>query len=232
MSSPPPIRPETPAATGTPVDGAPTRPPVAGRTASWRPSRRMLVFAASAFGVGLLLFALLWWRDRGNEFYRPGSASTSTPDQQQFEPLPAPLPADAASGNASGMGEPDETTATSIPPALRSPPAPPPPPSPPPPEVVAQDSSALSPPSAISSPPPAYPADAFRNGESGTVLLRAHVDDHGLVYAVDLIESSRSRSLDRAASEAVRSWRFRPAQRDGQAVSGTVQVPIAFTADR
>jgi protein TonB len=190
----------------------------------------MLVFAASAFGFGLLLFTLLWWRDRGNEFYRPGSASTTTPDQQQFEPLPAPLPADAASGNASGMGEPDETTATPPAPTLRSPPAPPPPS--PSPDVVAEASTVSSPPTAISSPPPAYPGDAFRNGESGTVLLRAHVDDHGLVYAVDLVESSRSRSLDRAASEAVRNWRFRPAQRDGHAVSGTVQVPIAFTADR
>jgi protein TonB len=232
MSSPPPIRPETPVSTGTAANGAVAGPAVAGRMTGWRPSRRMLVFAASAFGIGLLLFALLWWRDRGNEFYRPGSASTSTQDQQQFEPLPAPLPADAASGNASGMGEPDETTATPPQPALRSPSAPPPPRLPPSPDVVAEASTVSSPPTAISSPPPAYPGDAFRNGESGTVLLRAHVDDHGFVYAVDLVESSRSRSLDRAASEAVRNWRFRPAQRDGHAVSGTVQVPISFTADR
>ncbi len=195
--------------------------------AGWRPSRRMLLFAASAFGIGLLLFALLWWRDRGNQFYRPGGASTSTPDQQRFEPLPAPLPADAAGGNASGMGDPDTTAAAPAPPAMTVVPPPPPPPA-----VTPEPSTATSPPTPISSPSPEYPHDAFRNGESGTVLLRLHVDDHGFVYAVDLVESSNSRSLDRAASEAVRNWRFRPAQRDGHAVSGTVQVPIAFSADR
>ena len=226
MSSLPPSSPERPAATSTTAAGAPASPAPAGRMAAWRPSRRMLLFAASAFGIGLLLFALLWWRDRGNEFYRPDGAATSTPDQQQFEPLPAPLPADATGGNASGMGEPDTTAHPPAPPAMHAVPTPPPP------AVTPATSTAISPPTPISSPPPEYPHDAFRNGESGTVLLRLHVDDHGLVYAVDLVESSNSRSLDRAASESVRNWRFRPAQRDGHAVSGTVQVPIAFTADR
>ena len=230
MSSPPPIRPETPSATGTAADREAASATTAGRVASWRPSRRMLVFAVSAFGIGLLLFALLWWRDRGDNFYRPGGASTSTPDQQRFEPLPAPLPADAAGGNASGMGAPDTTATAPASPSIQAPPVVD---APSPPRAFTPDTStAVSPPTLISSPPPDYPRDAFRNGESGTVLLRVHVDDHGLVYAVDLVESSHSRSLDRAASDAVRDWRFRPAQREGQAVSGTVQVPIAFTADR
>lgn len=230
MSSLPPIRPETPASTVAASEQAAAHSAPAGRIAAWRPSRRMLLFCASAFGIGLLLFALLWWRDRGNDFYRPGGASTPNPDQQRFDPLPAPLPADAAGGNASGMGEPDETAATPAPPELPSRPLPPPPP--PPPDVARQTGVAITPPTPISSPPPEYPPDAFRNDESGTVVLRVHVDDRGLVYGVDLVESSRSRSLDRAASEAVRGWRFRPAQRDGHAVSGEVQIPISFTADR
>jgi protein TonB len=41
-----------------------------------------------------------------------------------------------------------------------------------------------------------------------------------------------SRSLDRAASDAVRRWRFRPAVREGQAVAGTIQVPITFNLER
>ena len=67
---------------------------------------------------------------------------------------------------------------------------------------------------------------------SGTVLLRVHVSAEGLPVAIDLVRSSRSRSLDRAATEAVKRWRFRPAQRNGEPVSGVVQVPISFAVDR
>ena len=84
----------------------------------------------------------------------------------------------------------------------------------------------------ISSPAPSYPPDALRNGESGTVLLRVHVGPDGIPYSIDLMQSSRSRALDRAASDAVRRWRFRPAERGGAPVAGVVQVPIVFTADR
>ena len=41
-------------------------------------------------------------------------------------------------------------------------------------------------------------------------------------------QRSGSRDLDRAAVNAVRQWRFQPAQRDGQAVAGAVTVPIDF----
>jgi protein TonB len=88
------------------------------------------------------------------------------------------------------------------------------------------------PPAPIQSPAPSYPPAALRNRESGTVLLRVHVDTGGNPYAVDLLRSSRSRSLDRAATEAVKRWRFRPAMQDGQPVPGVVQVPITFTAER
>ncbi|MDB6163233.1 MAG: tonb protein [Xanthomonadaceae bacterium] len=84
----------------------------------------------------------------------------------------------------------------------------------------------------VSAPAPGYPPDAFRNGESGTVVLRVHVGADGNVSSVDLVQSSHSRSLDRAASDAVKRWRFRPAQHDGQPVAGVVQIPIAFNADR
>jgi protein TonB len=87
-------------------------------------------------------------------------------------------------------------------------------------------------PQPIEMPAPSYPPRALRNGESGTVLLRVHVGADGIPYDVDLVQSSRSRLLDRAASDAVRRWRFRPAMRGGQPVAGEVQVPIAFNATR
>jgi protein TonB len=199
------------------------------RPSSWRPSPRVLLIAGIAFAIGLLLFLLLWMKDRGDGFYR-AQAPVPNVEGQQFEPLPAPLPAGDAA-NASGMGTPEEQDDQSAR-IIEAPRAAPPPPiaptAPLPPVAMAPGND----PVPIQSPAPRYPSDALRNGESGTVLLRVHVSAEGLPVAVDLIRSSRSRSLDRAASEAVKRWRFRPAQRNGESVSGVVQVPISFAADR
>ncbi|WP_233263032.1 energy transducer TonB [Cognatiluteimonas profundi] len=200
----------------------------------WRPSRRTLLVLGAAFAIGLLLFLLMWWRDRGQDFYRADTAPAAT-SEQQFEPLPAPLPADAGNRD-SRLGEPAEDDTSPAMGRIEPPPAPPrapeqpraPSPSPP---VNAGPAPGATP-VAISSPAPSYPPDAYRKGESGTVVLRIHVGPDGIPYSVDLVQSSRSRSLDRAASDAVRRWRFRPAQRGGQPVAGEVQVPIVFTADR
>jgi protein TonB len=200
--------------------------------ADWRPSRRTLLVLGAAFAIGLLLFVLIWWRDRGKDFYRADTAPAAASDQQ-FEPLPAPMPADA--GDRDGrLGEPADGDRE---PALGTiQPAPPRAPAqqraPTPPPVAAPAPSSGATPVAISSPAPTYPPDAYRKGESGTVVLRIHVGPDGVPYSVDLVQSSRSRSLDRAASDAVRRWRFQPAQRGGQPVAGEVQVPIVFTADR
>jgi protein TonB len=195
----------------------------------WRPSRRALIAIGVAFAIGLAMFLLLWWRDRGNEFYRPEAAPQSGTDQQ-FEPLPAPLPA-SESGGDGHLGEPAQDGASPSAATIEAPPAPLPRPqqAPPRPPVAVAPTDAPVP---MSSPAPSYPPDALRNGESGTVLLRVHVGPDGIPYSIDLVQSSRSRALDRAASDAVRRWRFHPAQRGGQPVAGVVQVPIVFTADR
>ena len=201
--------------------------------ADWRPSRRALLVLALAFAVGLLLFLLLWLRDRSaHDFYRAQQQPGAVPGQV-FEPLPAPLPAgDEEAGNLgqSDTGAEQESGATIEPAPLPRAPPPPAPRPPAPPENAALAPSDT--PVPISAPAPAYPADAFRRGESGTVVLRVHVGPDGIPYAIDLVRSSRSRSLDRAANDAVKQWRFHPAQRDGRPVAAEVQVPIRFNADR
>jgi protein TonB len=204
-----------------------SRPPAWKR---WRPSLRLLRWVLLAFVVGLSLFLALWWRDRGNDFYR-AQIAPQTAEGQQFEPLPEPLPAGESRGTASGMEQPSGQPATPAPHIIQAPPPAAPPRPVPTPEAVASQ-AATSAPVPLESPAPSYPPEAFRNGESGTVLLRVHVDPQGSPYAVDLVQSSRSRALDRAASQAVRRWRFRPAMRGGQPVAGEVQVPITFSADR
>ncbi len=79
---------------------------------------------------------------------------------------------------------------------------------------------------------PAYPPAAFRAGEEGTVLVRVQIDANGMPTQVDVANGSSSRELDRAAVEAVRTWRFEPAVKDGQRVASTVQVPIDFKLDQ
>jgi len=60
------------------------------------------------------------------------------------------------------------------------------------------------------------------------VLVRVEVDTSGRPAGVEVEQRSGSRELDRAALEAVRGWRFQPAQRDGQPVPGSLVIPIDF----
>ena len=60
------------------------------------------------------------------------------------------------------------------------------------------------------------------------MLVRVEVGADGVPTSVEVAQRSGSRDLDRAAVNAVRQWRFQPAQRDGQAVAGAVTVPIDF----
>lgn len=77
-------------------------------------------------------------------------------------------------------------------------------------------------------PLPAYPALARRRGWSGRVLVRVHVAADGAVVSAEMAGSSGYDVLDRAATDAVRRWRFRPAARDGVAVADVVDVPVRF----
>ncbi|MEQ1514791.1 MAG: energy transducer TonB [Lysobacteraceae bacterium] len=202
-------------------------------------SRRVWWVVAGGFGAGFLLFLMLWLDMRNDgDFYRPES-KTGGPDGQVFEPLPAPM----ADGDrsASGMSEAAEE-------ALRNPPPPPPPPVavPRPVETPARPpvadgspqpnrpASGLAPgsvPVPISKPTMKYPADALRNGETGKVVVRIEVGADGEPTAVTIVSRSGSRSLDRAALQAAKQWRFRPAQQNGRAVAAAVEVPIAFTLE-
>ncbi len=76
---------------------------------------------------------------------------------------------------------------------------------------------------------PRYPTAALRSGTEGTVMLRIAVDANGVPTDIGYAQRSGDRDLDRAALQAARDWRFRPARRDGRAVASTVNVPVRFT---
>ena len=79
--------------------------------------------------------------------------------------------------------------------------------------------------------PPVYPRDAAMRGEHGVVVLLIHVSDYGVATGADVATSSGYLSLDQAAVEAVRKWRFRPALKDGKAVPFDMPMRFIFEAN-
>ena len=209
---------------------SPTSPQASpGRFARFVPRGRAWWIVAGAFAAGLLLFLLVWSGKRDEfEFYRAEGDGPAV-EGQVFEPLPAPLPAGA--DPASGMDErpASGSDAPRIDQHARSPDAPPAP--------AAATDPAASPPAAasgdagvprlVSSPPPAYPRSALRSGAAGDVVVRIDVGANGVPTDVEVVRSSRHRDLDRAATQAVRRWRFQPAVRNGVPVAASVQQTIS-----
>lgn len=79
--------------------------------------------------------------------------------------------------------------------------------------------------------PVRFPSSALRLGLQGTALLAVDVDREGHVTAIELLRSSGHDSLDRAALEGVRGWRFVPAKNGDERVASRVEVPVTFRID-
>jgi len=67
--------------------------------------------------------------------------------------------------------------------------------------------------------------------QEGVVLLRVQVGTDGSAADVELARSSGYPLLDAAALEAVRRWRFEPAEVGGFPVSSQVDVPVRFSLE-
>ena len=78
---------------------------------------------------------------------------------------------------------------------------------------------------------PVYPVTAARLGEQGAVILLIHVSPEGLPASIDIQESSGYDSLDQSARDAVSSWHFLPAVKDGQPVPFDMPLRIVFHLD-
>jgi protein TonB len=207
----------------------------------FRLPRSALRIAGIAFGIGLLLFLIVWWMGRDQAFYKVEPTAPGKP-LSELEALPEPLAGgDSASdmpsaGSGAEQSERPQLVETAPPPPLPAPldetmPAGPDAGTPVTPAAVALAPGDQPVPLSGQTPPPRYPAEALRRGQSGTVLVRVEVDATGAPAGVALVQRSGSRDLDRAAMEAVRKWRFMPAQRDGQAVAASLVIPIDFKAD-
>lgn len=79
----------------------------------------------------------------------------------------------------------------------------------------------------ISRVEPEYSAEARRANFNGDVRASIDIDERGRVTSVTVIDSP-GLGLDQKFIDAVRQWRFRPAMRDGVAVSSTGTVTLTF----
>ena len=212
--------------------------PRSSRRPQWLSGKRLpWLLVAGAFVLGLLLFALVLGGKDDDAFFHAGGEAGTDAQGQVFEALPTP---DAAGGSSIERGLPandaadtatDERGANRRPPSLDGTPASAPvqPTAPPPaPAARAPSSGATAAARPTRSPRPDYPPEALRRGESGTVLVQVEVDTAGRPADVSVVQSSRSRALDRAAVRAVQRWEFSPALRAGQPVASKVLIPIEF----
>ncbi|HEY6514765.1 MAG TPA: energy transducer TonB [Steroidobacteraceae bacterium] len=76
--------------------------------------------------------------------------------------------------------------------------------------------------------PPEYPDRALSSRISGSVTVQYVVDKKGYTKDVQVIESVPKGVFDSAATDAIRRWRYRPAQYNGQPVEVPVRTRIRF----
>ena len=213
-------------------------PPQPRRSSSSRKTLPWIVLGAIA--LGLLLFLLIWGKDRNQPFFSAGPddrAAGADGQVQVFEPLPAPLPAgETATAPQFPQGQADPNASAE--PRIVETPRPTPPPlasrpttAPTAPSPSASRGLPASVPIPISQPQPRYPRAALRAGIGGTVRVVVDVGPDGVPTSVSLDQGSGNRELDRAALEAVRRWRFRPASAGGRPTVSRVVVPIEFKVD-
>lgn len=79
----------------------------------------------------------------------------------------------------------------------------------------------------VKTPPPTYPLELKREGISGLVAVKVVIDVNGTISEATVSKSTDPR-FDAAAIEAVKKWKFKPAQKDGAPVAIKMIIPIQF----
>lgn len=76
-------------------------------------------------------------------------------------------------------------------------------------------------------PQPAFPYDMRRKGVTGTATVEFIIGRRGQVAAARAVEADAP-EFAQAAVNAVRRWRFEPAEKDGVAVSTRMRTTLSF----
>jgi TonB family protein len=83
-------------------------------------------------------------------------------------------------------------------------------------------------PKALEVPDPEYPWTVQRRGTQGTIVLAVAINKSGGVDKVKVVRRLDP-DLDQAAVDAVKEWRFSPAEKNGEAVSFQTLVEMSFS---
>lgn len=195
-------------------------------------NRKQRTWLIIAFVVGLLLFLLIWNRERQNRFFKVAPVAQPA-GGEEYQPLPVPLPGDVRATVGSGISAPANNEGMA---RIEERAAPPPAPV----AVQTRPASAAQAPSSplktldpqpVSRPQPVYPRALLNAGIGGRVVIRATVGSNGEVIDTSIAEPSGEIQLDRAANLAVKRWRFNPAMQNGRPVVGSVLIPFDFKPD-
>lgn len=101
---------------------------------------------------------------------------------------------------------------------------------PPPREEAAFEPDRITPPRKVEAAMPSYPEDARKDRVEGVVVIQTVIDDRGKVARTRLLHGVHP-SLDQAAVDAIRTWRFEPALLDGEPVAVYYNLTINFRLD-
>ncbi len=83
-------------------------------------------------------------------------------------------------------------------------------------------------PSEVHSPFPAYPPELLARRIQATVVLRLRIAADGTVAEATVHKTSGYEAMDQAALAGVKSWKFKPAQKNGKQVETIVRKPFTF----
>ena len=75
---------------------------------------------------------------------------------------------------------------------------------------------------------PRFPRDMLKKKRGGRVLVTVTVDERGIVTEARVKESSGHASLDKAALDAAKRWKFKPGIKDGRKAVMTAVIPFNF----
>jgi TonB family protein len=80
---------------------------------------------------------------------------------------------------------------------------------------------------------PIYPVHAQRFGKEGVVTVNALINEAGTVIEVGILKGLKDdMGLEKAATDAVKKWKFQPAKKDGVNVKVWKPIVITFKADQ
>jgi periplasmic protein TonB len=81
-------------------------------------------------------------------------------------------------------------------------------------------------------PPKIYPAVSQSQGDEGTPIVEALINEEGKPENVHIYKKSGYRLLDKAAMDYVKQCRFKPTKENGKAAARPVHIPIQYALSK